>query len=223
MTLSTIITAALATAGFQLLCPYVFVVNFIPWAEPINRSELQALVQVEQVPRPAVADIATHPAALSMAEQDLGRWRHTGKGHAPRAMLAKLCTGQDIAEVNAYLQKLKPWSVPGSSWELNDGDYDFTETVLIELLYFFGDRPDRLYPESLQHLLDVLLVDEGSKPTLKVPRTFGLLFDTENHLLMTESSRYLKNQWLFTHGNMKPKYNNAANGERLRIRWNGVF
>ncbi len=212
MPIPTLITAFLASGGFYLLAPYVFVVNSIPWGLPPTPAELSAIVQSTQVPRVSASTDEVSPVARAFAEQDPGPWRQTGKGHAPRVLLAKLEVGKDLPEVNEYLQSLEPWSVPGSTWELNEGDYDFTETVLIRILYRFGDRPDRLYPDTLKHLLDTLLVGEGGHPTLKVPRTFGLVFDTENHILMTESSRYLKNQWIFSHGDARRKFDNARNG-----------
>jgi len=61
-------------------------------------------------------------------------------------------------------------------------------------------------------LLNVLLTLEGGDPKIFVPRTFGLVRDTENHLLMTEGSRYLKNRWLMLHGSTDTKHNNAING-----------
>ncbi len=36
--------------------------------------------------------------------------------------------------------------------------------------------------------------------------------DTENHLLMTEGARYLKNRWLALHGSTDPRHDNDANG-----------
>jgi hypothetical protein len=45
-----------------------------------------------------------------------------------------------------------------------------------------------------------------------VPRTLGLVRDTENHLLMTEGSRYLRNRWLEIHGSTDPEHNNLENG-----------
>ena len=45
------------------------------------------------------------------------------------------------------------------------------------------------------------------------------LEDSENHILMTEGSRYLKNQWLKKHGNDDPKFDNEINGvgEKLKL------
>jgi hypothetical protein len=44
------------------------------------------------------------------------------------------------------------------------------------------------------------------------------LEDSENHILMTESSRYLKNQWLKNHGNNESKYDNSINGVAQKLK-----
>lgn len=80
------------------------------------------------------------------------------------------------------------------------------------ILYLFGDEPETLFPRTREHLLSTLLIEEGEEPRVSVPRTFGLVRDTENHLLMTEGSRYLKNRWLALHGYTEPEYDNMKNG-----------
>ncbi|HEX71839.1 MAG TPA: hypothetical protein ENN65_00770, partial [Candidatus Hydrogenedentes bacterium] len=148
--------------------------------------------------------------------RDLPDWRAQGKVTAPRILLAKLHAGVDIEEVNRYLRAARPVRGTGSTWKFHYGDYDFTMVTLSTLLYMFGDRPDRLYPDTLEHLLHRLLIMEGGAPLVTVPRTFGLILDTENHHLMTEGSRYLKNQWLATYGTEEqradPRYDNRENG-----------
>ena len=147
------------------------------------------------------------------ADKDLPDWRTEGKGTAPRRILAKLAVGKDIQACNEYLCNQTPWAICGSTWPGNPkGDYDFTLLVLSAILYHFGDDPEILYPETVEHLLDVLLVEEGGEPTIDVPNSRGFIRDTENHLLMTEGSRYLKNRWLALHGDEDPQYDNVANG-----------
>lgn len=211
MTFTTSMVMAVIGLALRLLGPYVFVVNSIPWTLPISAEELAAVQAAQDCPRMAPIDDLT-PLIAPYAASELDDWRRTGKGSAPRLMLAKLWTGRDIEAVNAYLCAVTPWSVTGSTWELNQGDYDFTLTILTSMLYFFGDTPDKLYPETVDHMLRVLLVEEGGRRKLKVPRTLGIMFDTENHVLMTESSRYLKNQWLRAHGSDDPAHDNARNG-----------
>ncbi|HQH52993.1 MAG TPA: tetratricopeptide repeat protein [Candidatus Hydrogenedentes bacterium] len=150
------------------------------------------------------------------ASNPLPDWQHAAKVTAPRVCLAKLALGRDVPEVNVYLQSQVPSRNSGSSWRLGPlqhaGDYDFAEVTLTTLLYVFGGDPDRLYPETVDHIVNVLLIEEGGKARVKVPGSYGMVIETENHHLMTEGSRYLKNQWLFSHGNTDSKYNNQANG-----------
>ncbi|MCU0521925.1 MAG: hypothetical protein MUF84_14695 [Anaerolineae bacterium] len=155
----------------------------------------------------------TEALVADWASQPLPDWQEEGKVTAPRVLMAKLALVQDLDEVNAYLLAQVPWGRSGSTWELHpEGDYDFTLAALTAILYLYGDDPARLYPETRTHLLDVLLVEEGHNPRVAVPRTLGLIRDTENHLLMTEGSRYLKNRWLALHGNTEPRFDNTDNG-----------
>jgi hypothetical protein len=150
------------------------------------------------------------------AARPLPPWPKDAKVDGPRIALAKLACHRDIAEVNRYLETATVWSGSGSEWFLHKGDYDFTEATLTEILYLFGDQPELLYPATTRHLLDTLLVEEGGAPHPAVPRTFGLILDTENHHLMREGSRYLKNQWIAKRGDPgakgNPIYDNRANG-----------
>jgi hypothetical protein len=50
-------------------------------------------------------------------------------------------------------------------------------------------------------LSQAISTSQRREPLVMVPRTLGLARDTENHLLMTEGSRYLKNRWLALHVN----------------------
>ncbi|ALJ04929.1 hypothetical protein APS56_07245 [Pseudalgibacter alginicilyticus] len=135
-----------------------------------------------------------------------------GKVDNPRILLAQLHAKTNIPETNKIILNMMPWGISGSSWALNKlGDYDFTCTVLTSILYQFGDHPELLYKETLEHLLNVLLVEDGHKFRTTAPKTLGLFPETENHILMTEGSRYLKNRWLALHGNNDPKYDNISN------------
>ena len=127
--------------------------------------------------------------------------------------MAKLALKRDLQQVNDYLLSQSPRGKSGSVWVLHpEGDYDFTLAGLTAILYLFGDEPETLFSQTLEHLLSTLLIEEGGKPRISVPRTLGLVRDTENHLLMTEGSRYLKNRWLKLHGSTKPEHNNMENG-----------
>ena len=157
---------------------------------------------------------ALHQEVLEhWAVQDILDWQEKGKVTVPRVLMGKLALKQDVAEVNAYLLRQVPRGNSGSKWWLHpQGDYDFTLAGLTAILYLFGEEPELLYPDTRDHLLSVLLTNDGGSPQISVPRTLGLIRDTENHLLMAEGSRYLKNQWLRLHGNEDAEYDNVANG-----------
>lgn len=147
------------------------------------------------------------------ASQELPDWQEEGKVKAPRVIMGKLALRRDIQETNDYLMNQSPRGNSGSTWALHpEGDYDFTLAGLTAILYLFGNKPDILFPQTLEHMLSYLLIEEGGNPKITVPRTLGLIRDTENHLLMTEGSRYLKNRWLHLHGSAKPEHDNLENG-----------
>ena len=123
------------------------------------------------------------PAGREVLERwsnhDLPDWEKNGKGTAPRILLTKLANQVDLEAANAYLCAISPWSGAGSSWAFHKGDYDFTLVTLTTLLYMYGNQPDRLYPETRDHLLGVLLNQDGGHPLVTAPRTFGLILDTD--------------------------------------------
>jgi len=124
-------------------------------------------------------------------------WKKNGKTNSPRILLAKLALGREIDSVNAYLCSLKPWGTSGTDWLMNpNGDYDFSEIILVNILCLFGDDTTKLYPASARHLLGVMLIEKGAKPVTKTPNSLRLLKETENHILMKESVRYLRRHWL---------------------------
>ena len=140
------------------------------------------------------------------------------KGITIRILLARLMLKQNVAEVNQIIRKLTVWGNCGSSWPLNPkGDYDFSLTILTTILWKFGDQPDIIYPETKRYLLDVLLSEAGGNFSYTVPKTLGLVMETENHMLMTEGSRYLKNRWIRLHGNENPYCDNAQNGMEEKL------
>jgi hypothetical protein len=160
------------------------------------------------------------------ANRSLPSWEAEGKIEAPRVVLAKLYEGRQVEAVNDYLRAQRPWAGAGSDWKFGfvgfKGDYDFTLATLVPVLFLFGDDPDILFPETREHLLHVLLVERdvetgwdltGGEPRLTAPGSFGLVPETENHILMTEGSRYLKNQWLREkEGRTVNTFNNLENG-----------
>lgn len=155
-----------------------------------------------------------HPLISHWSEQPLPEWSIEGKVSAARIMIAKLLQGKDVKEVNDYiLSKKKPWGKSGTDWALNpNGDYDFTETTLCHLLWMFNDKPQLLFPETKKHLVTILLIHSGNKPEIKAPRSLKIMSETENHIFMSETTRYLKNQWLRENGDTSKYYDNKRNG-----------
>ena len=130
-----------------------------------------------------------------------------------RPLLARLLLEKDIEQVNDDILKFEAWGTTGTSSKLNPkGDYDFTEIHWANLLWQFADKPNLLYPKTQEHIIHKLIIDNGSKPDKKAPKTLGLIRETENHILMKETSRYLKNQWLFIYSGQNPENDNTLNG-----------
>jgi hypothetical protein len=147
------------------------------------------------------------------AARPLGDARAPGKSNAPRVVLARLITRTKLEETNAFIRDLRPWGTSGSRWALHpNGDYDFTLAVLTAILWLRGDDSATLFPATREHLLHVLLTEDGGDFRATAPRTLGIVKETENHILMTEGSRYLKNRWLQLHGDSAPRHDNVANG-----------
>ena len=147
----------------------------------------------------SVADWQKHPIVLDWAAKTPDEdWKKRGKTDIPRILLAKLAMREDIEAVNQYLSKLEPWGKSGTNWLMNpNGDYDFSEIVLVNILYLFGQDTAILYPESEKRLLNVLLTEKKPKPFPKTPNSLCLLRETENHILMKETVRYLRRAWIF--------------------------
>tara|TARA_R110002072_G_scaffold1780_6_gene14709 strand:+ start:1902 stop:3659 length:1758 start_codon:yes stop_codon:yes gene_type:complete len=148
------------------------------------------------------------------ADQDFSDWQLEGKVDMVRVLIGKLAAKRDIEAVNDYILAAHVRGTVGStSYFHPGGDYDFTLAGLCLLLYTFGDSPELLYPDTVEHIVNVLMTEQGGTPIEFTPRILGLpLRDTENHILMTEGSRYLKNRWLQQHGNEDAQFDNATNG-----------
>ena len=146
-------------------------------------------------------------------------WKPNEKVNLKNSRIAISCLleGKRIEEINNYLMNQKAVGHPGSPWLLYPlGDYDFTAMAFTALLYLFGEKPELLYPKTREHLLNNILTIDGDE----FRRNVGYMFleDSENHILMTEGSRFLKNQWLMKHGNTDPKYDNKMNGVSKKLK-----
>ena len=160
------------------------------------------------------ADYSAHDSLIEIyANKTLPEKKVVGQTDAVRVMIAKLMQKRDVAQVNALMMQLTPWSKHGTEWAFNPhGDYDFTEITWCSLLNLFGQQPDLVFPATRDHLVNVLIENCGGKHALRTPGMGGMMRETENHILMGEISRYLKNQWLHEHGDTSAAFNNQKNG-----------
>lgn len=192
-------------------CTYYFGNSWVRKFPEYEKGSLPVNSQLR--PRNFPSNYAEQPIIQEFAGKELKTWDIKGKSGSPRVILAKLALGQDIEKVNEVLLASRPWGVSGAtSPYFKKGDYDFTQITLISVLHLFGGDRSKLSQEALDHLLDVLLIEDGGKPKIKAPRTMRIMRDTENHILMTEITRYLKNQWIYSHGNKDARYSNKENG-----------
>ncbi len=230
---ATVIVAVLTGAAAKTIVPYVFVVNSVPGKSALSDQDRQrvlkpAVGRVDSVDSERRRQVLLHFAARDT--QKLARNERSGGVKLSQTVLANFLLNQEIERGNQIVRELSVWGNAGSSWPRNErGDYDFGLIWLTSILYEFGENEAVLYPESRDYLLNVLLTEEGRLNRM-VPRTGGLVFDTENHLLMREGSRYLKNQWLKAHGPVPARLDNDRNGlgEWLEahlnhMRLNGVY
>lgn len=158
-------------------------------------------------------DYSNHFIINHWANQPIPDWHSEGKVSAPRVMIAKLMKGNANNEVNEYLVGKTPWGKNGTDWALNKhGDYDFSEVPLQWLLQLYGNDREKLTAPAYDNLLNRLLTHSGNKPHQITPGSLGIMRETENHILMGETSRYLKNQWLHEHGDTSWLYDNERNG-----------
>ena len=87
------------------------------------------------------------------------------------------------------------------------GDYDVLLSAYVPIAYRYGSV---LPPQVLNHLIDELLSERGAldKSQLSIP---GFTPETENHVMLIESARYLTNQLLFAR-TQNPDFDNSRNG-----------
>ncbi|MCC5930960.1 MAG: hypothetical protein JJU28_17070 [Cyclobacteriaceae bacterium] len=207
-----------------LITVTVLLTALLPYTTGAARTKTLAIPQ-GNIPVPAQRNYPSSNHSSVQQElldhwssMELPDWKEKHKVTVPRIILASLLNETRIDEMNHYLQNQKAVGISGSRWWLNpEGDYDFTQSALIPILFEFSNRPEILYPETLQHLITELIVEEGNAFNLKVPKTLGLIEDTENHILMTEGTRFLKNQWYWENGRKDFNYDNVKNGMEEKL------
>ena len=192
-------------------CAYYFGNN---WQRSFRSISESSYPEFEDHPQPISADkLKDHPLVIHFADKALERPTKKDQRGPERLILAKMVANKDISEVNEYLLQSIPWGNSGTSGSLNPkGDYDFTTVILAAILNKFENDTSVLWTKTEAHLGKTLLVEEGGKPHKKTPRTLSIMRDTENHILMTNISQYLKNQWVWERDKSDSRFDNLSNG-----------
>jgi hypothetical protein len=146
-----------------------------------------------------------------------------GFGEFAETMISRLLQKKDLAAVSANLltPTFHPW-LTGTDMSLlgsickRDGDYDFVLMSLVRMAYIDDEAGRTLLTEQARHKLrHELLSERGVEHHIKFQfdncPSIIKVTDSENHILMTETARYLTNQLLFdeTHN---PIFDNSKNG-----------
>ncbi|MBI3558436.1 MAG: hypothetical protein HY074_19375 [Deltaproteobacteria bacterium] len=160
----------------------------------------------------------------SVAPLDLGAFVFANGGLATKAM-AKFTQGVDVDLFNRTMMSPAStvYSAPGTDFQdagflcRRTGDYDFNLLSQIPLMYHFGDNPALIYPATRYRILNYFLSQKGNQVHLKnFLWVCGVHPETENHILMTEGSRYLTNQLMLRQlreqSQYQAIYDNNANG-----------
>jgi hypothetical protein len=95
---------------------------------------------------------------------------------------------------------IKPLGFIGTSIPVpgyDDGDFDMSLLSCSTLMGLFQDDPDLLTDATLMHLLKNVSRTWGQTPKAYFDVIFVSVPETENHLFMTESSRFLNNQMIW--------------------------
>lgn len=145
----------------------------------------------------------------------------------PILALAHLELGNFVKEVNEAILSPKTYVYARSGTTFDslgpicrrNGDYDFALRAWIPVIYRHWYHPELLTPAARNKILHTLLNERGNAVAMK-RRICGFpIPESENHILMTEGSRYLTNQLLNRERieqNLEPRsiWNNTHNGMR---------
>jgi hypothetical protein len=202
-----------------------------PGPMPVDLGGIPAASTVEQS-----RDWFPRRAAAAVLQAACGRilpWSvFRNEADAAMIVLAKMayaklfasdrCPGRDVEnrrEVADWLLQQRVESASGTSIDgmlgvYRTGEYDVAMTGWIALLYAFGDE---LPKPVFQHVLTTLLNKRGPVDPSDHTVTFLAIPETENHILMIETSRYLTNQLLCEHRLAPP--NVCDNGQNGMTAW----
>lgn len=118
------------------------------------------------------------------------------------------------SEINAWLEKSHLTGKVGTEFKIfgigRDGDYDFS---LVALTLIAKKWSNNLSQKAKNNLINNILTQKGNN-LLSEKWLFNLIPETENHLILSNSSLYLTNEILFDSSGDK-KYNNLTNGVHI--------
>ncbi len=154
--------------------------------------------------------------------------------------IAKVVRGVDLDSVSRAIlaDSTRVYGLPGSDFQLlgplcrRKGDYDFALAGVVRLAYLVKNYQRSLSQEAWNKLVYTLLSQKGNEHhTTYNIGICGTHDDTENHILLTESARFLTNQLLMHESEklgfyLDPKlYDNKQNGfeDWLSARLQKVF
>ncbi|MBI2519179.1 MAG: hypothetical protein HYV97_02130 [Bdellovibrio sp.] len=138
--------------------------------------------------------------------------------------VARLLKGIDVPQIEASIldPKALPWAKYGTDIVIlgglckRVGDYDFTLQGLVRMLYVSHlMAPISLSQAAFDKTLFTLITPKGNQPYTHFSLGLcGVHRDTENHILMTETTRFLANQLMHRHPDVtqKERYDNQKNG-----------
>jgi len=117
-------------------------------------------------------------------------------------------------EINGWLEKSYLPGKVGTDFKIfgigRDGDYDFS---LVALTLIAKKWSNNLSQKAKNNLINNILTQKGNN-LLSEKWLFNLIPETENHLILSNSSLYLTNEILFDSSGDK-KYNNLTNGVHI--------
>jgi hypothetical protein len=112
------------------------------------------------------------------------------------------------AAVEQWTTTIAPSHHAGTACTGDDGDWDMTMKEMVRLLYLYKDRGDLLTDNAAFNIVSKGLASYlGATANKMVFSCFGTSYpETENHVLMIESTRYLTNQWIYENRRGEPRY-----------------
>lgn len=201
--------ALLWSTSILLILPLSMKADGIPIAKDFQESKAQLNTRIDMV----LEDTLRSPLGPYPTNPN-------ERGRFTNPALARAMAAVDMDEVNRILldDQTTQWAKYGSTVDIGgicvrDGDYDFTAQALIRVIYPYRHDSSMIWPETMTKIMTKLLPSGNDHYTRQNLGICGVHDDTENHVLMTETSRYLNNQLLMDHPKFaKDLYNNEKNG-----------